>query len=165
MLLREVAGWSPRIAAVLRGDGLPPAVVERLTTRVKTALTNALMDSDGLWVLSPHNGASSEHALTSWDERRNSVRLDRVFLAGTEPLKTGDDYLWIIDYKTSTHGRGGVDEFLVEERTKYGPQMEAYGRMMRDVVPAGRLRVGLYYPALPRLIWWLPELSPTTASD
>jgi ATP-dependent helicase/nuclease subunit A len=165
MLLREVAGWSPRIAAVLRGDGLPPAVVERLTTRVKTALTNTLRDSDGLWILSPHNGASSEHALTSWDERRSSVRLDRVFLAGAESLKTGDDYLWIIDYKTSTHGREGVDEFLAEERTKYSPQMEAYGRMMTDRVPTDRLRVGLYYPALPRLIWWQPELSTTSNSD
>ena len=30
-LLREVAGWTPRIAAVLRGDGLAPAVVDRLS--------------------------------------------------------------------------------------------------------------------------------------
>jgi ATP-dependent helicase/nuclease subunit A len=164
-LLREVAGWSSRISAVLRGDGLPPTVVERLTTRVKTALTNTLMDSDGLWVLSPHSGASSEYALISWDERRSSVRLDRMFLAGAEPQKTGDDYLWIIDYKTSTHGRGGVDEFLAEQRTKYAPQLEAYGRMMRESVSADRLRVGLYYPALPRLVWWQPELSPTPASD
>ena len=80
-------------------------------------------------------------------------------------MKGGNDYLWIIDYKTSTHGREGVDEFLAKERTKYGPQMEAYGRMMHDRVQAGRLRVGLYYPALPRLIWWQPELSPIHASD
>jgi ATP-dependent helicase/nuclease subunit A len=164
-LSHEVAGWSPRIAAVLRGDGLPPALIERLITRVKTTLTNSLRDPEGLWILSPHRGASSEHALTSWDERRSSVRLDRMFFAGAGPLKPGDDYLWIIDYKTSTHGRGGVDEFLTEERTKYGPQMEAYGRMMREHVSSDRLRVGLYYPALPRLIWWQPELSPTPTPD
>jgi hypothetical protein len=165
MLLREVGGWTPRIGAVLRGDGLPPAVVERLTTRVKTALTNTLTDPDGLWVLSPHDEALSEHALTSWDERRSSVRFDRIFLAGAKPQNTGNDYLWIIDYKTSSHGRSGVDEFLAEERVKYGPQMEAYGRMMRERVPTGRLRVGLYYPALPRLIWWQPELNATPTSD
>jgi ATP-dependent helicase/nuclease subunit A len=164
-LLHEVAEWSPRIRAVLRGDGLPPTVVERLVTRVKAALNNILQDVKGLWVLSARYEASSEYALTSWAERRSSVRLDRVFFAGSEPLKGGNDYLWIVDYKTSTHGREGVDEFLAKERAKYGPQMEAYGRMMHDRVQAGKLRVGLYYPALPRLIWWQPELSSKESSD
>jgi ATP-dependent helicase/nuclease subunit A len=164
-LLHEISEWSPRIRAVLRGDGLPPAVVERLVTRVKTALNNMLLDVEGLWVLSARYEASSEYALTSWAERRSSIRLDRVFLAGSKPSKGGNDYLWIIDYKTSTHGREGVDEFLAKERAKYGPQMEAYGRMMHDRVQAGKLRVGLYYPALPRLIWWQPELNPIRSSD
>jgi hypothetical protein len=85
------------------------------------------------------------------------VRLDRVFRAGETPLTAGSDYLWIIDYKTATHGRGGVDEFLAEERVKYGPQMLAYAQMMRGKVERGRIRVGLYYPMLPRLVWWTPE--------
>ncbi len=37
-LAREVTGWVPRIAAVLRGEGLAPAVVSRLTPRVAGAL-------------------------------------------------------------------------------------------------------------------------------
>lgn len=164
-LLREITGWSPRIGAVLRGDGLPPAVVDRLIKRVKAALSNTLQSQEGIWVLSARNDASSEYALTSWDTRRSSVRLDRLFLAGSEPLKPGNDHLWIIDYKTSTHGRQGADEFLAEEKMKYGPQMEAYGRMMRDRVQAEKLRVGLYYPALPRLIWWQPEPESGESSD
>ena len=124
-LLREVAGWTPRIAAVLRGDGLAPAVVDGSCARVKTALGNMLRDAEGLWVLAPHEDATSEFALTSWGERRSSVRLDRVFLAGREPLDAGDDCLWIVDYKTATHGREGVEEFLAEERVKYAAQMES----------------------------------------
>jgi hypothetical protein len=158
-LLRDVAGWTPRIAAVLRGDGLAPVVVDRLVARVKTALGNMLRDAEGLWVLSPHEDALSEFALTSWGERRSSVRLDRVFLAGQKPLEAGDDCLWIIDYKTATHGSEGVEEFLVEERMKYGAQMEAYAQMMRDNVGARRLRVALYYPMLSRLIWWELEMT------
>ncbi len=164
-LLREVAGWTPRIAAVLRGDGLAPAVVDRLVARVKTALGNMLRDAEGLWVLSPHEDAMSELALTSWVETRSSVRLDRVFLAGQRPLAAGNDCLWIIDYKTATHGREGGEEFLAEERVKYGEQMDAYARMMRDRVETGRLRVGLYYPMLPRLVWWEPEMKATEAGD
>jgi ATP-dependent helicase/nuclease subunit A len=155
----EIAEWSPRIRAALRGDGLPPAVVERLVPRVKVAMNNMLQEAEGIWVLSARHEASSEYGLTSWAERRSSVRLDRVFYAGSEPLKGGNDYLWIIDYKTSTHGHEGVDEFLAKERSNYGPQMEAYGRMMHDRVRAGKLRLGLYYPAVPRLVWWEPELT------
>jgi ATP-dependent helicase/nuclease subunit A len=162
-LSRELAGWTPRIAAVLRGEGLAPGVVDRLAARVKTGLGNMLADAEGLWVLGPHEGATSELALTSWggltslDGRRSSVRLDRVFFGGAKPLDSGKDYLWIIDYKTATHGREGVDKFLAEERVKYGAQMDAYARMMRDRVEAGRLRVGLYYPMLARLVWWVVE--------
>jgi ATP-dependent helicase/nuclease subunit A len=164
-LLREVAGWTPRIAAVLRGDGLAPEVVDRLVARVKMALGNMLKDAEGVWVLSPHEDAMSELALTSWGERRSSVRLDRVFLAGQKPLDAGNDCLWIIDYKTATHGREGVEEFLAEEQVKYGAQMDAYARVMRDRVEAGRLRVGLYYPMLPRLVWWEPVLNLADAAD
>jgi len=32
-------------------------------------------------------------------------------------------------------------------------------------VEAGRLRVGLYYPMLPRLVWWEPERKPGDADD
>jgi ATP-dependent helicase/nuclease subunit A len=155
----EVAGWTPRIAAVLRGDGLPAVVVRDLTARVKTALGNMLKAPEGLWVLGEREGATSEFSLTSWDERRSSVRMDRVFRAGAKPLDAGDDFLWIVDYKTATHGRGGVEEFLAEERVKYGAQMEAYARIMADRVEAGRLRVGLYYPMLARLVWWVPEFT------
>jgi len=165
VLQGELAGWTPRIAAMLRGDGLAPEVVDRLVVRVKTGLNNMLKDAEGLWVLGPHEGATSEFALTSWGERRSSVRLDRVFLAGAKPFEAGNDFLWIIDYKTATHGREGMDEFLAEERAKYGPQMEAYARMMADRMEAGRLRTGLYYPMLARLVWWLPEMAATNSTD
>jgi ATP-dependent helicase/nuclease subunit A len=159
-LLRDIAGWTPRITAMLRGDGLAPDTVNHLAARVKTGLSNMLKDPEGLWVLGPREGATSEFALTSWGERRSSVRLDRVFLAGAKPLDAGSDFLWIVDYKTASHGREGVEEFLAEEREKYRPQMEAYARMMADRAGAGRLRVGLYYPMLARLVWWAPEIVP-----
>jgi ATP-dependent helicase/nuclease subunit A len=164
-LLREVAGWTPRIAAVLRCDGLAPAAVDRLVGRVKTGLSNMLKDPEGSWVLGAHEGAMSEFALTSWDERRSSLRMDRVFFAGAKPLDAGNDFLWIIDYKTATHGREGLDEFLAEERAKYKAQMSAYARMMNDRVEAGRLRVGLYYPMLARLVWWTPSTTEADAAD
>jgi hypothetical protein len=91
--------------------------------------------------------------------------MDRVFFAGAMPLDAGNDFLWIIDYKTATHGREGLDEFLAEERTKYEAQMSAYARMMSDRVEAGMLRAGLYYPMLARLVWWAPSTAEVHAAD
>ena len=156
-LLREISGWSPRIAAVLRADGLPPAVVDRLVPRVKTALGNMLHDPEGLWLLGAHDEAFTEFALASWGDTPDtlrSLRMDRVFLAGPDPLAAGKDYLWIVDYKTATHGRAGIDEFLAGERAKYAPQMESYALLMRDRVAEGNVRVGLYHAMLPKLAWW-----------
>jgi ATP-dependent helicase/nuclease subunit A len=154
-LLSEVVGWGPRVAAVLRGDGLPPASVQKLTPRVLTAVENTLRDAEGLWVLRAREDAASEYALTSWVETRSSVRLDRVFRAGPTPLADGSECLWIVDYKTTAHGSVGVEEFLVRERAKYSAQMGAYARIMKA---AGEVRVGLYYPMLPKLVWWVPEV-------
>jgi ATP-dependent helicase/nuclease subunit A len=153
-LLRVVSGWSPRVAAVLRGYGLPPSRIGSIVERVKTALGNILRDPDGLWLLAPRDQSFNEFAVTSWDDRLESVRMDRVFFAGEKPMATGDDYLWIIDYKTATHGREGIDEFLTAERAKYSLQLEAYAQLMEKRVSAQKVRVGLYFPMLPRLIWW-----------
>jgi ATP-dependent helicase/nuclease subunit A len=157
-LLHEVAGWGARIAALLRAEGLPQSSAKRLALRVQSALRDTLKDPEGLWMLGAHEGAASEYALTAWAESRSSVRLDRVFRAGHEPLAAGSDCLWIIDYKTTTHGSKGVEEFLAEERLKYGPQMAAYARMMHSEAEPGQLRVGLYYPMLSKLVWWIPEI-------
>jgi hypothetical protein len=116
-----------------------------------------LQDEEGRWVLSQRAQASNEFALTAWSDTRSSVRLDRVFHAGSKPMEPGTDHLWIIDYKTAAHGRERVDEFLTEERTKYTDQMKVYARMMKDRAATGKLRVGLYYPMLPKLVWWEPE--------
>jgi ATP-dependent helicase/nuclease subunit A len=121
---------------------------------VLEGLTNTLSDREGAWVLGARDGGVSEFALTSWRERRSSVRLDRMFRAGDEPVAAGTECLWIVDYKTTTHGSAGIEEFLAGEKEKYGPQLEAYARMMRG---GDRIRVALYYPMLPRLVWWEPE--------
>jgi ATP-dependent helicase/nuclease subunit A len=154
LLLNEIPSWGQRITAVLRSGGLAAAAIQHIRPKVQLALQNALQDPAGLWLLGQRQQAASEHSLTSWDELRSNVRLDRTFKAGPEPHRTGSDYLWIVDYKTTQHVGAGVDEFLAQEKEKYAPQMKAYSRVMRDSVDKSRIRLGLYYPTLPRLIWW-----------
>lgn len=156
-LQQEIESWAPRIAATLRNSGLPPQTIDRLTPQVLRALTNSLHDPAGLWILQAHQQGLSEHALISWQETFSSVRLDRVFRAGPEPLAPGSDYLWIIDYKTTRHTGAGEQEFLTREREKYAPQVEAYAQILHTNIAADRIRLGLYYPMLPRLTWWPSE--------
>jgi ATP-dependent exoDNAse (exonuclease V) beta subunit len=161
-LLDELPAWSSRIAAILRADGLPRPTVDSLTRDALTALGNVLRDRDGLWLLEPHPGAASEFAITAWPgsedagQMPTSVRVDRVFHAGSTPHAPGEDSLWIIDYKTSDHGRSGLEDFLAAQRAAYGPQLETYARILardRSHSPA-QVRLALYFPTIPRLLWW-----------
>ena len=169
-LLAELPAWTPRLAALLRADGLAHATVNRLAREARTALEDTLRDPDGLWLLAPHAAAASEFALTAWPESHNadgqpairptSIRIDRIFRAGAEPHSPGEDFLWIVDYKTSAHGASGLDDFLAAQRAAYAPQLETYARILTQLPhPADRpapkeVRLALYYPTLPRLLWW-----------
>ena len=161
-LLAELPTWTPRIAALLRSDGLPRTTVDRYAREARTALENTLRDPEGRWLLAPHPGAASEFSLTSWTGQNGappaSVRADRIFHAGSEPHAAGEDCLWIIDFKTSTHSGSGLDDFLAKQRAAYAPQLEAYARILAPArtMPLDNVRLALYFPTLPRLIWWNP---------
>jgi ATP-dependent helicase/nuclease subunit A len=168
-VLAELPAWSTRIAAVLRADGLSPAIVTRLARDVQAALQNMLSDPDGQWLISAHSGAASEFALTAPRDPEAmsagaiSVRADRIFLGGSEPHSPGDTHLWIVDYKTASHSVAQLDGFLNHQRAAYTPQLEAYARILAPArsVPLENVRLALYFPALPRqprLIWWQPAV-------
>jgi ATP-dependent exoDNAse (exonuclease V) beta subunit len=160
-LLAAVPGWTPRIAAVLRAEGLPPAQVGRLVPRVQEALAKALKHAEGAWLLGPHPGAASEYALTALKENRvSTIRIDRIFRAGPQPLSSGASHLWVVDYKTTTHGAGdaaALAAFLESERRTYAPQLATYARVLRESARTAEIRLALYYPLLAQLVWWTPE--------
>ncbi len=170
-LLAELPTWPPRLAALLRADGLPHATVNRLALEAQATLENTLRDPDGLWLLAPNACASSELALTAWPTPQTangqaaihpiSIRIDRIFRAGADPRAPGEDVLWIVDYKTSTpHSSASLDDFLAHQRATYAPQLETYARILTqlphppDLPAPKKVRLALYYPALPRLDWW-----------
>ncbi len=144
----DLASWQPRIAAVLRAAGLSPAEVARLAPDVLRGLTKTVADPEGQWLLAAHPHAETE---ASYTNDTAMIRLDRAFLAGSEPLSTGSTHLWIVDYKTTTHGAENLEEFLEAQRLHYAPQLENYARTLASQLP---IRLALYYPMLPSLLWW-----------
>jgi ATP-dependent exoDNAse (exonuclease V) beta subunit len=173
-LLTELPTWTTRIAAMLRADGLSPATVNDLTRATHAALESTLQDHDGMWLLAAHPHSANEFALNaslplpdSSDSadaeasrlasiRPASIRIDRVFHAGAEPHAPGGDFLWIIDYKTTAHGPTGLEEFLGTQRATYGPQLGNYANILSRArgIALDQVRVALYFPTIPRLIYW-----------
>ncbi len=150
-LLNDLPTWQPRILAVLRSSGIAPGQAYTLTTGILRGLTNTLTSPEGLWLLSPHPQATTESALThtSEDGTPQTLRLDRTFLAGPMPGTQGTTHLWIIDYKTATHGTGNLRDFLAQEESKYASQLAAYATLL--ATQGKPIRTALFYPMLPHL--------------
>lgn len=156
VLLAELSSWEPRVAASLRGEGLPPSVAQRQAPRALEALTHALRDEKGRWVLSPHPQATSERPLTlAANGMLRSLRADRTFLAAATPLSVGDTHLWILDFKTAEQGSRDNETFIAGELAKYREQLEAYAVLRRAMPGGGQpIMLALYYPLASHLIHW-----------
>jgi ATP-dependent exoDNAse (exonuclease V) beta subunit len=139
----------------LRELGVPPEHVAAAVERVADAVTRLLADDRGRWLLAPHADESIEWALTAEiDGEVRQLVIDRSFV-------DDDGTRWIIDYKTSTHAGGALEEFLASEEERYAPQLARYASVVRRLAP-GPVRAALYFPLLGA---WreLRQLTPDTS--
>ena len=152
-----------RAVSLLRAAALGEAALKSATAAVTNMLLGCAADPVCQWILAAHPEAQSEVAWTGWlpgesGSRLRTLRADRVFRAGPEPLAEGSGYLWVIDYKTSAAPQTGREDFLRAERELYAPQLRAYAEALR-ALHGGQvaLRLGLYYPTIATLDWWAEE--------
>jgi ATP-dependent exoDNAse (exonuclease V) beta subunit len=162
----NLPGLRKKAAAYALNEGLVQREADACAAEAADALQSALSDEIGLWILKPHRQDRTESSWTGMlDGALTTLRIDRSFLAGDDPLSEDGDTLWIVDYKTGTHSGSGVEGFIETEWLQYKEQLEKYGRMMRlarrSELPGSalngpelRLRLGLYYPMLRRLKCW-----------
>ncbi len=168
---RSIDALSQPIRLQLLSSGHPPNEAARDTTRIVAALRNVAADEHGRWILSEHSFSFPAQPATVPSQgfevpmtaiHRNvlrSIRVDRMFVSGATPTSSDTDTLWIVDFKTASHGAGQVEEFLTKEREQYAEQMQLYGDIARIVYPGTRnVRLGLYYPLLARFLWWPYEV-------
>ena len=164
---RSIDALSQPIRLQLLSSGHPPSEAAKNATRIVAALHNVVADEYGRWILREHSvpftaepatvpSRGFELPLTAMHRNvLRSIRVDRMFVAGAGPTSPDTDTLWIVDFKTASHGVGQVEEFLAKEREQYAVQMQLYGDIARIVYPeTSNMRLGLYYPLLARFIWW-----------
>ena len=126
----------------LRRYGVPDSDLGREAAVVVAALARTVADDKGRWIFSPeHRQGASELALTGIvGGRLTSVVVDRSFIdaGGTR---------WVIDFKTSRHEGGRLEEFIAQELERYRGQLEVYAALARGLGPQP-VRAALYFPLL-----------------
>jgi ATP-dependent helicase/nuclease subunit A len=127
--------------------GVPPDRLAEAASRAVEALVAVHRDPRGRWILQKGREDMREHALSgrsgSGDRSQSEVArvvFDRSFI---------DDQgvRWVIDYKTSQHQGGGLDEFLDSEVLRYRSQLHRYASLARKLGPEP-IRLGLYFPLM-----------------
>lgn len=112
------------------------------TERIMQALTNAITDKIGQWILGPQHNAQNELKITGIINS-NVVKgvIDRTFC-------DNERNRWIIDYKISSHeGTTDMEAFLDREQLRYQQQLTQYKHLMQQLDPSP-IKLGLYFPMM-----------------
>jgi ATP-dependent exoDNAse (exonuclease V) beta subunit len=148
--------FEPRIAAQVRAAGIEQSKAAGIAAQALQLALNASRSPQAQWILSPHPGAASE---VRWAGvvagSLRTVRVDRVFRAGFDPMSEGQNAWWIVDYKTAHADNLDPATALPELREIFAPQLEAYAQVLRNLHGQDAIiRAGLYYPRMLLLDWW-----------
>lgn len=135
----ETAGsLRPAIVRMATEMGVAHAALDSVTERVEQSMRAILDDARGRWLVSGDGHA--ELPLTGkWHDQIVSIVIDRV--------RIDEGVHWIVDYKTSSHEGGDLEQFLDQEAGRYLPQLQKYAALYRRTVNA-EVRAALYFPLL-----------------
>jgi ATP-dependent exoDNAse (exonuclease V) beta subunit len=132
----RIVSLSSSIRAALVVQGVSAPMLDAACERVTQALSFAVQDPRGRWLLGPHQEASNELRLRYVDATRvRTLILDRCFV-------DADGTRWVVDYKSSRHEGEDQEAFLDREKQRYRAQLERYATAL------GGARKGLYFPLL-----------------
>jgi ATP-dependent exoDNAse (exonuclease V) beta subunit len=127
----------------LASQGVRAEKADIIIERASLAMDNCLASERGRWILQNHEDARCEYAITAvLDGQLENFVLDRTFVE--------NGIRWIIDYKTSSHAGGGLDDFLENEADRYRGQMRRYRDAMA-LTETRPIKTALYFPLLDRL--------------
>lgn len=143
----RVEAFTQRFYRQLKNAGISEAGLEAGVNQVISALKQTLEDPTGCWILSRHVMDACEYRVSGVLEGRlvNMV-IDRTFI-------DDEGVRWIVDYKSSIHSGGSVEDFLDREKDRYQEQMAGYARVI-GAMENRPIRLMLYYPQLKNYREW-----------
>ncbi len=143
----------PHFRRWLALHGVPAERLADAAARVVEALLAVHRDPRGRWILQKSREDVREHALSGRVRRTDAVlglrpRQDDVVRVIIDRSFVDEHGVrWVIDYKTSQHIGGGLDEFLDREVERYRPQLQRYAMLVKKLGPEP-VRLGLYFPLM-----------------
>ena len=130
-----IQGRGPHFRRWLGLHGVPADRLQGASARVVSALIAVHRDERARWILKRRaHDDFREYALSGrWQGDVVRVVFDRSFV---------DDHgvRWVIDYKTSQHAGGSLDEFLDREVERYRPQLHRYAQLAAQARTRARPR-------------------------
>lgn len=126
-----------------QAQGVAAADLDTVCARVRLALAGILEDPQGRWLLEGE-GAAELPITGVVAARPRSIVIDRV--------RIDNRTHWIVDYKTSVHEGGDLEQFLAQEAQRYLPQLARYAKIYRDYSGADDVRAALYFPMMQRFV-------------
>lgn len=127
--------------------GVPADRLPEAAARVVDALVAVHLDPRGRWILQKAREELREHALSGPLPGAGRAPSDVTRVVFDRSFVDGDGVRWVIDYKTSRHVGGGLEEFLDREVERYRGQLQRYALFARKLGPEP-VRLGLYFPLM-----------------
>jgi len=119
----RIQSLKPRLIHWLAQQGHAPQACAAGASKAVLHLSTTLASETGRWLLSHHQEASSELALTSISESRPVAQaVDRSFM--------DQGQRWIVDYKTAEPGGQDKAEFIAEQIALYRVQLADYAKLL-----------------------------------
>ncbi len=137
----------PHFRRWLALHGVPAERLPGAASRVVEALIAVRADPRGRWILQKAREGVREYALSGRLRAAGRSRGDVVRVVFDRSFIDEEGVRWVIDYKTSQHIGGGLEEFLDREVERYRPQLQRYALLAQKLGPEP-VRLGLYFPLM-----------------
>jgi ATP-dependent exoDNAse (exonuclease V) beta subunit len=137
----------PHFRRWLALHGVPAERLQEAASRVVEALTAVQRDPRGRWILQKSREDVREYALSGRVRGAGRSQGEVVRVVFDRSFVDEQGIRWVIDYKTSQHSGGGLEEFLDHEVERYRPQLQRYAVLAARLGPEP-VRLGLYFPLM-----------------
>jgi ATP-dependent exoDNAse (exonuclease V) beta subunit len=141
-LKRDIQQLLPNFRQWLSQHGHNDAAADAGANKVAHHLTTTLQSEMGRWLLSPHQDASSEFALSAVSKGSVHAQVvDRSFV--------DQGFRWVVDYKTAEPEAEDAATFLTTQVERYRAQLSGYADLMSKTQEP--VRCALFFTGLGHL--------------
>jgi ATP-dependent exoDNAse (exonuclease V) beta subunit len=144
---QAIRARDPHFRRWLALHGVPAERLPEAASRVVEALVAVHRDPRGRWILQKTHQDVREYALSGYLQGAGRRQGEVARVVFDRSFVDDQGVRWVIDYKTSQHIGGGLEEFLDREVERYRSQLQRYGTLAKRLGPEP-VRLGLYFPLM-----------------